>query len=181
MNWVKGRENGWNCYRCRGVTSHTPTIYDADWEGFETWIVGFQRRIHHGIARVASLTFLQCSMQRIQHAIESMMDIQLQTSTEETRTLLLSTILQRITRTRIGEYCYNLLCNTQDALWWLVKLFPIEEGSLLITVNNDDMQPIEVQMHSGLFRKEDSWKWGACLSTLFSFKYSVSPKRVVTI
>lgn len=53
----------------------------------------------------------------------------------------------------------------------------MEEGSLLITVNNEDPQPIEVQLHSGLFRKEDAWKWGACLSTFFSFKYSVQFNR----
>ena len=34
-----------------------------------------------------------------------------------------------------------------------MKLFPMQEGSLLITVNNEDPQPIEVQLHSGLFRK----------------------------
>lgn len=58
-----------------------------------------------------------------------------------------------------------------------MKLFPMEEGSLLITVNNEDPQPIEVQLHSGLFRKGDAWKWGACLSTFFSFKYSVQFNR----
>ena len=50
-------------------------------------------------------------MQRIQRAIESILDAQLQADTEKLRTTLLKTILQRITRTRIGEYCYNVLCN----------------------------------------------------------------------
>ena len=50
-------------------------------------------------------------MQRIQHAVESILETQLQTRSEELRKSLLTTILQRITRTRIGEYCYNVLCN----------------------------------------------------------------------
>lgn len=60
---------------------------------------------------MASRTVLHSSMQRIQHAVESILETQLQTSSEELRKSLLTTILQRITRTRIGEYCYNVLCN----------------------------------------------------------------------
>lgn len=60
---------------------------------------------------MASRTVLHSSMQRIQHAVESILETQLQTRSEELRKSLLTTILQRITRTRIGEYCYNVLCN----------------------------------------------------------------------
>ena len=49
----------------------------------------------------------------------------------------------------------------------------MREGSLIITVSNEDSFPIEVQMHYGAFRKSDEWKWGVCMSALFSFKYSV--------
>ena len=49
----------------------------------------------------------------------------------------------------------------------------MREGSLIITVSNEDFFPIEVQMHYGAFRKNDEWKWGVCMSALFSFKYSV--------
>ena len=60
---------------------------------------------------MASRTVLHSSMERSLRDVESIWETQLQTSSEELRKSLLTTILQRITRTRIGEYCYNVLCN----------------------------------------------------------------------
>lgn len=55
----------------------------------------------------------------------------------------------------------------------IVKLLPLEEGTLLIVVDNVDNKPIEMQMTSKLFESNHELAWGVCTSLSFAFSYSV--------
>jgi hypothetical protein len=82
-------------------------------------------------------------------------------------------VLQQICRTRIGEYCYNSLSTPFLLNIILAGMLPVYEGEILVTVNNTMNMPIEIQLNTKIFKKDDEWKWGLCISSCFFFKYSV--------
>ena len=118
--------------------------------------------VHKGIY---IYSYINNSLKSIRHIIQSCIH-------KEDSTVI-DWILQKICRTRVGEYCYNELSKDSINLVWLDHLFPIEEGSLLLVVDNMKNQPIEVQVSSKIFKKSELLYWGICLNCSFKFSYQV--------
>lgn len=87
-------------------------------------------------------------------------------------TLPIDQILESISRTRIGEYCYNLLCTT-NIHSSLVRCFPLQSSALILKVDNTESIPIDLNLNCALFKEGNEWKWGLCTASTFVFSYSV--------
>ena len=58
-------------------------------------------------------------------------------------TLPIDQILESISRTRIGEYCYNLL----------LRCFPLQSSALILKVDNTESIPIDLNLNCALFKE----------------------------
>ena len=80
-------------------------------------------------------------------------------------TLPIDQILESISRTRIGEYCYNLL-RTTNIHSSLVRCFPLQSSALILKVDNTESIPIDLNLNCALFKEGNEWKWGLCTASL---------------
>ena len=62
-----------------------------------------------------------------------------------------------------------------------MKLFPIQEGTLLLVVDNAENKPIEVQLTSKIFEVKQDLVWGVCMNCSFVFNYLVEIERVCDV
>ncbi|KAK8809249.1 hypothetical protein WA171_000833 [Blastocystis sp. BT1] len=89
---------------------------------------------------------------------------------EESIDATVERVMEMISRTRVGEYCYNEL----------LKVLPVGDASLILKVDNQNTIPIELQINSNIYEVKGEMKWGLVVSSFFGFNYSIIDINDVT-